>query len=203
LVGCLFIIIPIFAYFLRNRERYSGILENTTINLISVILFNAFCYIPMILPSDENVITRPPFLNNALNLRWFDILGLILMIFGVLILLLTIFKRKVVGAQDTAGSLLTKGAYSFCRHPIYFGIIIISLGLGLRAINIDGLLVFPLILLANFIQAKLEEIYDVGVRFKKEYLEYKKNTGMFGPIWFWFVILIFLILPLIITILNS
>ncbi len=203
LVGCLFIIIPIFAYFLTNRERYSAILENTTINLISVILFNAFCYIPMILPSDKTVITRPPLLNNALNLSWFDILGLILMIFGVLILLLTIYKRKAVGAQDTAGSLLTKGVYSFCRHPIYFGIIIISLGLGLRAINIDGLLVFPLILLANFIQAKLEEVYDVGVRFKVEYLEYKKNTRMFGPIWFWFVILIFLILPLIITILNS
>jgi len=202
LMGFLFILAAIFAYFLKNREKYSSLLENTTINLFSVILFNAFCYISMIIPSDESVIARPPLFNHALNLRWFDILGLIMMIFGVLIMLRTIFMRKAVGAQDTAGKLLTKGIYSFCRHPIYFGIIMVSLGLGLRRINVDGLIIYPLILLANFIQAKLEEVFDVGVRFKEEYLEYKKKIRIFGPIWFWLVLLIVLILPLIISILN-
>lgn len=202
MMAFLFILITIFAYFLKNREKYSDILENTNINLISVILFNALCYLSMIIPSDENVITRPPLFDSALNLRWFDILGLIIIIFGVLIMLRTIFMRKAVGAQDTAGKLLTKGIYSFCRHPIYFGIIMVSFGLGLRSINVDGLIIFPFILLANFIQAKLEEVYDVGVRFKEEYLEYKRKTKIFGPIWFWLVLLIFLILPLIISILN-
>lgn len=202
IIGFLFILVSIFGYFLKNREHYQATLENTAINLVSVILFNAFCYVPMILPSDENVITRPPLLNHALNLRWFDVLGLILIIFGVLLLLRTILLRKAVGAQDTAGKLLTKGIYSFCRHPIYLGIGLISLGFGLRVINIDGLLLFPLILLANFIQAKLEEKYDVGVRFKEEYTEYKYQTRMFGPIWFWIIILISLILPLMITTLK-
>ena len=201
LIGSSFILIAVFAYFLKNREKYSVILENTAINIISVILFNIFCYIPMLLPPDEDIIQKPLFLNHPLNVRWFDISGLIFMILGVLLLLRTILMRRAIGAQDTAGKLLVNGIYSFCRHPIYFGIIIISLGFGLRGINIDGLLVFPFILLANFIQAKLEEIYDVGVRFKEEYSNYKKQTRMFGPIWFWVIILISLIIPLVITIL--
>jgi len=201
LVGCSFILIVIFTFFLKNREKYQGILENSAINIISVVLFNIFCYIPMLIPSDENIIQKPLLLNDPLNLRWFDISGLILMILGVLLLLRTILVRKAIGAQDTAGNLLTNGIYSFCRHPIYFGIIIISLGFGLRGINIDGLIVFPFILLVNFIQAKVEEVYDVGIRFKEEYSNYKKQTRMFGPIWFWSILLISLIVPLIITLL--
>ena len=200
LIGCSYILTVVFARFLKNRDKFSEILENTTINIVSVILFNFFCYVAMLLPPDQNIIQKPQFLSQALPIRWFDILGLILMILGVLILLRTILMRKAVGAQDTAGRLLTKGIYSFCRHPIYFGIIIISLGFGLRGINIDALLIFPLILLVNFFQAKLEEVYDVGVRFKDEYLEYKKNVKMFGPVWFWLIVLTFLILPLIISI---
>lgn len=201
LVGCSFILIAIFTFFLKNREKYQGILENTAINIISVVLFNIFCYIPMLIPSDEDIIQKPLLLNDPLNLRWFDISGLILMILGVLLLLRTILMRKAIGAQDTAGNLLTNGIYSFCRHPIYFGIIIISLGFGLRGINIDGLIVFPFILLVNFIQAKVEEVYDVGIRFKEEYSNYKKQTRMFGPIWFWSILLISLIVPLIISLL--
>ncbi len=203
MIGSLFILTVVFSYFLKNRDKHSEILENTTFNIISVLIFNTFCYVPMLIPPDENIITRPPLLDNAFNLRWFDILGLIMMILGVLLLLRTILMRKAIGAQDTAGKLLTKGIYSFCRHPIYFGIIIISLAFGLRGINIDALIVFPLIILINFFQAKLEEVFDVGVRFKEEYLEYKKNTRMFGPIWFWLIILFFLILPLTISIIYK
>ena len=101
LIGCLFILTAIFAYFLKNREKYSKLLENTSINLVSVILFNAFCYISMILPSDENLIQKPSILNHQINVRWFDILGLILMIFGVVLLVRTIMIRRVIGAQDT------------------------------------------------------------------------------------------------------
>ncbi|MFX1501509.1 MAG: methyltransferase family protein [Promethearchaeota archaeon] len=203
LIGCLFILIMIFAYFLRNREKYTVILENPTINIISVILFNIFCYIPMIIPSDERIIQKPSIFNHPFNGRWFDILGLILMILGVFMLLRTIFLRRAIGAQDTGGKLLTNGIYSFCRHPIYFGIIIISLGFGLRGINIDGLIVFPLVLIANVTQAKLEEIYDVGIRFKEEYSNYKKQTRMFGTIWFWSILFISLVFPLVIALLTK
>ncbi|MFW9940441.1 MAG: methyltransferase family protein [Candidatus Thorarchaeota archaeon] len=196
-IGCLFILIAIFAYFLKNREIYSGILENTTINIISVILFNTFCYMPIIIPSDESNIQKPTLLNQTLIVRWFDILGLILIILGILLIIRTILMRRSIGAQDTAGKLLTNGIYSFCRHPIYLGIIIISLGFGLRPINIEGLILFPFILLGNFTQAKLEELYDVGIRFREEYSNYKKQTRMFGPSWFWSILSIALIFPLV------
>ena len=201
LIVCAYILIAVFAYFLKNRDKYQVLLENTVINTISVILFNVFCYIPMILPPDENIIQKPSFLNHPLNVRWFDVVGLILMVLGVLFLLRTILKRRSIGAQDTDGRLLTTGIYSFCRHPIYFGIIILSLGFGLRDINIDSLLVFPFILLLNYLQAKMEEIYDVGIRFKEEYSKYKNQVKMFGPIWLWSALITILIFPLVITLL--
>lgn len=67
LLGFLFFLIMIFAYFLKNRDRYSNLLENATINLVSVILFNVFCYVPMILPSLESVITI--FLNHKRSVK--------------------------------------------------------------------------------------------------------------------------------------
>lgn len=199
LIGCLFVLITIFAYFLKNREIYSGIIENTTINIISVILFNTFCYVPMIIPPDESIFKKPTILNHSLNIRWFDILSLILIVLGVILLIRTILMRRSIGAQDTSGKLFTNGIYSFCRHPIYLGIIIISLGFGLRYINIEALILFPFIVLGNFTQAKLEELYDVGIRFKEEYSNYKKHTRMFGPPWFWSTLSIVLIFPIVIT----
>jgi protein-S-isoprenylcysteine O-methyltransferase Ste14 len=115
------------------------------------------------------------------------------------LLIYTVTKRKAIGAQDTGGRLLTSGIYSFTRHPIYLGIVLISLGIAIVHTNFDGMIVFPLVLLANVIQAKLEEIYDVGVWFKEEYQQYKKRTHMFAPLWFWIVIVLFLIVPLIIS----
>ncbi|MFX1364110.1 MAG: hypothetical protein ACFFCE_15165 [Promethearchaeota archaeon] len=111
LIGSLFVLIMIFAYFLKNRDKYTEILENTTINIISVILFNFFCYAPMIIPSEEEIIQKPSIFKDPFNVRWFDILGLILMILGILILLRTILMRRVVGAKDTVSKLLTNGIY--------------------------------------------------------------------------------------------
>ncbi len=153
----------------------------------------------MLLPSDEKIIQKPQLLNHFLIIIWFDVLALIIMILGVIFLLWPVLKRRTIGAQDTAGKLLTDGIYSFCRHPIYLGIVLISLGFSLGGINVDGLLVFPLVLLLNYVQAKIEEIYDVGRRFKEEYSRYKRNTRLFGPIWFWSFLFISLIFPLVIT----
>ena len=164
-------------------------------------VFNAFCYTSVLIPPDINIIQKPSFLYNPLNIRWFDIVGLIFIVLGVIILLSSILKRRSIGAQDTDGMLLTTGVYSFCRHPIYFGIIILSLGFSLRSINIDSLLIFPLILLLNYIQAKIEEVYDVGIRFNEEYSKYKNEVRIFGPIWFWCTLIIVFIFPLVITLL--
>ena len=72
---------------------------------------------------------------------------------------------------------------------------------GLRSINIDSLLVFPLILLLNYIQAKIEEIYDDGIRFNEEYTKYKNQVRIFSSIWLWCTLIIILIFPLVVTML--
>jgi hypothetical protein len=43
----------------------------------------------------------------------------------------------------------------------------------------------PAILLVNLLEASFEERSDIGARYPAEYVEFKKRTRMFGPIWFW------------------
>jgi hypothetical protein len=64
--------------------------------------------------------------------------------------------------------------------------------------NIDGLLVVPLIILINLLMGKMEEKYDVGVRFRNQYSVYKTQTRAFGPIWLWIALVTAIILPVII-----
>jgi protein-S-isoprenylcysteine O-methyltransferase Ste14 len=80
--------------------------------------------------------------------------------------------------------------------------VLISLGISIVRVNFDGMLVFPLVFIANFVQARLEEFYDVGKRFKDEYEAYRARTHMFGPYWFWLGILLILIAPVLISLLG-
>jgi|GEM_PF-3718631 len=64
-------------------------------------------------------------------------------------------------------------------------IVWIALGFPLTTQNLDGLLMFPGVFLANVAQATAEERWDVGARFPAEYEEYRKRTRMLGPAWFW------------------
>jgi len=199
LIIILFAYIFIYAYFLKNRKKYKKLIENTKFNIFLVIISNLICYISVGIPPDTNLISSPLILKHSLVISWYSYLGIILFIIGSSFAIITFANRKVIGAQDTKCKLLTNGIYSFCRHPIYLGIIFISLSIPLKFINFDGILVFPFIFIANFIVSKLEENFDLKVRFKEEYSFYKKRTKIFGPVWFWIILLIFLILPLILS----
>jgi protein-S-isoprenylcysteine O-methyltransferase Ste14 len=179
-----------------RREKYHRLLESTLFNLLLVALYNALCYLPMIIPPDPTVIPQPPLLDEVLMKEWYSALGQVLCLGTIGMLLYTVSKRRAIGGQDTKGKLLTKGIYSFSRHPIYLGIILISLGLAMMKVNLDALLVFPLVFLANFIQARLEEKYDMGVRFPEEYAAYRQKTRMFAPFWFWGLMIFIIIVPL-------
>jgi protein-S-isoprenylcysteine O-methyltransferase Ste14 len=185
--------------FLQNRDKYHRILESGPLNVLFVIVYNVLCYLLALIPSDPKVFSKPALLKDPLVNTWYLILGQIICISSVGVLIYAISKRKVIGAQDTRGKLLTTGIYFFSRHPIYLGIVLISLSFVIMRMNFDGMLVFPIIFLVNFIQAKLEEKYDVGVRFKEVYDAYKKQTRMFAPFWFWVILIILIILPLIIS----
>lgn len=196
LIALLFVYLIGSRIILGRREKHHRLLESTFFNFLLVVLYNALCYLAMIIPPDPAVIPQPPLLDKVLMRQWYPALGQVLCLGSIGMLLYTVSRRRAIGGQDTKGKLLTKGIYSFSRHPIYLGIVLISLGLAIMRLNFDALLVFPLVFLANFIQARLEEKYDMEVRFPDEYAGYKEQTKMFAPFWFWGLLIILLLAPI-------
>jgi protein-S-isoprenylcysteine O-methyltransferase Ste14 len=199
IISALFIYLLGSRTLLRNRKKYRTILENGPLNMLFVFVYNALCYLAVGIRSDPHVVVKPWIFDDVLVTNWYMILGQILIVASMCFLIYAVIKRRAIGGQDTRGSLFTSGIYGFSRHPIYFGIVIISLGLSILRVNFDGMLVFPLVFIANFVQAVFEEKYDVGKRFDDEYKLYKKRTRMFGPLWFWFIILMLLLVPLVVV----
>jgi protein-S-isoprenylcysteine O-methyltransferase Ste14 len=185
LLGLLAVYVGLSGYLLKYRDRYGWLLENGPVNLVLVLLYNLLCYLMTSLPADQSALSPPAFFTHAPSKTGFSILGQVLIVAGVVLLLITVTRRKALGGQDVKEGLLTSGIYRYFRHPIYTGIVWIALGFPLMTQNLDGLLMFPGVLLANIAQATVEERWDVGARFKAEYEEYRKTTRMLGPAWFW------------------
>jgi protein-S-isoprenylcysteine O-methyltransferase Ste14 len=181
---------------LGNRQKYREILENTPLAILDVVIYNACCYLAVGIPADPTLISAPTILKEPFVAGGFQAVGSILLVFGVCLFLATLAKRRVIGGQDTAQGLITSGVYRFSRHPIYLGIVLVSLSIPLIIANLDGIIVFPVVFLANACEAAIEENYDVGARFKEEYSAYRKTTWMFGPPWCWLALtgVLFLIL---------
>jgi protein-S-isoprenylcysteine O-methyltransferase Ste14 len=185
LLAVLAALVGFFSYLMRDRKRYERILENRTVNLLLVTAYNLLCYLIVVLPPAGNGITPAAFMRSTTIRYGFPALGSILIISGIALSAITARERKVIGGQDVKTGLLTSGTYRYFRHPIYTGIVWVALGLPLITMNPDGLLMFPLVLSMNIVEATLEEKYDVGVRFPQQYEAYKRTTRMFGPMWIW------------------
>lgn len=85
-------------------------------------------------------------------------------------------QRKVTPAKR--GPLVTYGPYAYTRHPIYLGVWLISLGLGLLfgfPLIASILLLFWLNLVIHFEEKELCEAYG------REYEEYKRRVPRFIP----------------------
>ncbi len=163
-----------------------------------VIVYSIIAYASVLLPSDPAVIPNQFLTQNLVIHYWYIIIGIESIILGLFLYIVSLRIRKTVGAQDT-GRLITSGPYSFCRHPLYLACFLICLGLALVFNNLDGLLVVPLITLINLLMGKIEEKFDVGIRFKDQYPQYKMQTKAFGPLWFWIILIIAVFLPIIIS----
>jgi len=192
LLAVLVLSISAFAYFLRRRQDSEALLENRALNLVGVIAYNLACYSLAGLPSDRAVFLEPPFLTNSGTRTGFLVVGLALIAAGAAVFVISVRRRKTVGGENVKEGLLTTGIYSFARHPIYTGIISVSFGLALALGTWDGLLMVPIVWLVNAAEAVIEELLDIGRRFPAEYAEYRKQTGMFGPISLWAALLVFL-----------
>ena len=182
------------SYWYRHRSRYEGLLENRTYNITAVIVWNFFCYLIVGLPPAGGWNLRPDWLEYKSVCIGFPVIGLLLICAGALLGLATLKQRKVIGSQAVKEGLLTSGFYRYFRHPIYTGIIWVFLGLPLVMRNPDGLLMFPAIFVIHFAGAIIEERNDMCVRFREQYQAYRQTTRMFGPIWLWSILVIFLLI---------
>ena len=185
LLGLLAAYVSASAYLLKHRRTYEDLLESGPVNLILVVVYNLLCYAMVSLPSDPGVIPPPAFLAHPIVHTGFSAVGQILILLAAGTLVVAVRQRKALGGQDVKEGLLTSGLYRYFRHPIYAGIVCMSLGLALASVNWDGLLMVPAVFLLNAAQAAIEERYDVGVRFRSQYQAYRKRTRMFGPIRCW------------------
>jgi len=190
----MFTMVVAFGNILKRRREDDRLLENRPINLLGVIIYNLAFYLMAGLPSDLNVFSPPAFLAGSGVRIGFLIVGLVLITFSSVVLLIVVRQRKTVGVENVKEGLLTSGVYRFARHPIYAGIVLISLGVALVFYSWDGLLMIPVILLINMAGALTEERYDIGARFPAEYREYRKRTRMFGPIWLWSILAVILLI---------
>jgi protein-S-isoprenylcysteine O-methyltransferase Ste14 len=185
LVGSLFVFVLVGRHVLRHRTRYQRCLESGPFNYLLVIAYQLLCYLAVGLPSEPDRGSEAAFFTDPLARTGLSVVGLLLIASAVLVYVIALRQRKVLGGQDVEAGLLVSGAYRFFRHPLYTAVVWISLGLPLVTRNVDGLIAFPAVLLANVAQAAVEESCDVGVRFRAEYKEYRKGTRMLGPVWLW------------------
>ena len=115
------------------------------------------------------------------------VLGGILITLGLIFLLWSIKAQRVIG-QGTpmplmaTQNLVVQKPYSYCRNPLYFGLIPLFFGISVLIGSISSLvmvLVFSVIILlfTRFFEEK-----ELEKRFGGEYLAYKKTTPFVIPI---------------------
>jgi len=198
-LSCVFLLFAMVianSYFLRNRQKHQGLMENTAANLLVVIVYNALHYIAVALPSGKSFFDLAPSLNQPFATVWYSAAGILLAASGVAILIATVRSRRSLGSQTPANEIHTGGTYALCRHPIYAGIVLISLGIAVALKNLDGLMVLPLLIGADVLEATFEERLDMVPRFGSAYGEYRKSKRPFGPAWSWIAIAVMLSVPL-------
>ena len=194
ILGVLVALEGIGCYLLRYRSRYKRILSNKIFNIVVVVVGHCLYYLVVILPPAGGWTARPVWLQHKSVCIGFPIIGALLICAGALLAIATLKKRKVIGLQDVQEGLLTSGLYRYFRHPIYTGIMWVTLGLPLAMRNPDGLLVFPAIFVIFLVGTFLEEKNDMCVRFPEQYQAYRQITRMFGPIWLWSIIVAIILL---------
>jgi len=190
LLGGLVAMTSIDCYMLGQRKRHGKIIESWLFNILLVIAYIACCYLIAALPPAGGWDHRPAWLAHPGVRIGFAAVGSVLICLGIVLSSISVRQRKALGLQDGRAGLLTSGTYRYFRHPIYAGILWVSLGLALVTRNPDGLLMFPALLGILVTQALIEEKYDMGVRFHEQYRDYRHTAGMFGPAWLWSAIVV-------------
>jgi len=106
------------------------------------------------------------------------ILFLALIIIGLFLIFLT--GHILFHKGDAPSKLIKTGIFSYTRHPLYLGVLILYLGfifLSMSLVSIIGLIIVFILYdrIASFEENDLEKV------FQEEYVEYKKNVPKWIP----------------------
>ena len=119
-------------------------------------------------------------------LPWTLIAGLILLIPGVIVLVLTwvqfIMAKGTPAPVNPPQELITNGLYAYSRNPMVSSMILIAFALGLLSGSPSLTLLFaPLFVLFFYFQTTLVEEKEMELKFGQDYLDYKKRVPRFLP----------------------
>jgi len=182
------------SFLVRQRKKHPRLSESRAFNIALVAVHVIVMCALVTLPPAGGWGARPGWLQNKIICFGFAAMGAALVGAGIVLASLALRQRKAFGAQSSREGLITSHAYRYFRHPIYTGSLWIFLGLALSLRNPDGLMVFPAMFFAYLTLILLEERYDLGPAFGRQYQVYRQTTGMFGPVWLWGGVLVTILL---------
>jgi protein-S-isoprenylcysteine O-methyltransferase Ste14 len=109
-------------------------------------------------------------------------IGALCMVGGITLILIGWRRiyREYWSRKKGEGHIVETGIYRYIRHPQYTGLFMITLGMLLEWMTIPLLIMWPVILFTYIRLAKKEE-REMTAEFGREYIEYKRRTGMFFP----------------------
>ncbi len=128
-----------------------------------------------------NLIMNP---QSLLTLSVNNIVGLILIIAGFSIMLVGMGTLRMFYASTLVirenHELRTHGIYRFIRHPVYFGFIVVVIGISMAASSLYGFLVMLLEIPICLSRIRIEQKMLVE-EFGDEYRNYMKTTKKLFP----------------------
>ena len=119
---------------------------------------------------------------NLLSLR--GIIGLALVASGLVLNLVAagtlrrLYSSTLIIRSDHR--LITHGVYRFTRHPIYLGLIMVSIGMPVAVSSLYGLLIMLLLIPIVLNRIRMEERMLIG-EFGDEYRAYQRATKKLVP----------------------
>lgn len=102
--------------------------------------------------------------------------------FGTVLVVLGVFLRSwAAGIIIKNKKLITCGPYCFCRHPLYLGTFLISIGFCFILNDIKNLIVILFFMLLIYLPKMKEEEKKLAKEFRDSWNEYFKNTSNLIP----------------------
>jgi len=91
----------------------------------------------------------------------------------------TLSNFNITPEIKTNATLITTGAYRYVRHPMYFSVIMMMLGVVISRFNGLSLLLYSLLIVTLLQKAKKEE--KLWVNYSKAYCDYQQKTKRIIP----------------------